>query len=290
MPVREEPTARSAVVVHKRRDDVIPLEAAVEGDPPWPTNPTWYRTEEGYIHSGYVQPVQDDLQPVVERVPETGFWAQVTVPWTEARWTPQSVGRAFKFYYGTVYRVIELVYDDDGRAWYRLKEGVTPWRPGPYVLAETLQRIPPEALAPISPGRPDKRLVLDLQEQTLRCMEGDQTIFSARCATGGAGSRTPRGEFRVTYNRHTRRMRMEDIPNPYDLPGVPFAVYFTWRGHAIHGTYWHNDYGRPQSNGCVNLTPDDARYLFRWVEPNVPYEEYTTFARPAEAGTPVSVV
>lgn len=288
--VREEPSPKAKVLTYKSRDDVIPLLGAVQGEPPWPTNPVWYLTEEGYVHSGYIQPVRDEPQAVVRNVPEPGFWARVARPWAEARWSVTSPYVAKKLYYDTVYRVVATVFDDDDQAWYQLKEGFTPWRASAYVPAATLQPIPREALAPISPGHPAKRIVIDRQAQTLTCMEGDTAVFSTRVATGHAGTPTPRGEFRVLYKRHTRRMNVQDIADPYDLPGVAFPVYFTWSGVAIHGTYWHNDYGRVHSHGCVNATANAARWIFRWVEPVIAYETYTEKADPAEEGTRVVVV
>jgi len=52
----------------------------------------------------------------------------------------------------------------------------------------------------------------------------------------------------------------------YDLPGVPWVSYFNG-GIAIHGTYWHNDYGRPWSHGCINVLPQDAKWFYRWALP-----------------------
>jgi lipoprotein-anchoring transpeptidase ErfK/SrfK len=186
--------------------------------------------------------------------------------------------------------VVATVFDDDKTAWYQLQEGYTPWRPSVYVPASSLQLIAPQELAPISPGHPDKRIEIDRAAQTLTCLEGERAVFETTVATGHPGTATPRGEFRVLYKRHTRRMAVSNIADPYDLPGVAFPVYFTWSGVAIHGTYWHNDYGRVHSHGCVNATADAARWIFRWVEPVISYEDYTQKAEPAEAGTRVVVV
>lgn len=287
--VRVTPSASSEVVTYKSRDDIIPLLGAAAGDPPWPSNPVWYKTEGGYIHSGYVQPVRDEPQPVVRTVPETGFWARVSQPWAEARWSVTSPYVAVKLYYDTVYRVVATVLDEGNGAWYQLQEGYTPWRPSVYVPASSLQIIPPQALAPISVGHPDKRIEIDRAAQMLTCLEGETPVFSTRVATGHAGTATPRGEFRVLYKRHTRRMAVSNIADPYDLPGVAFPVYFTWSGVAIHGTYWHNDYGRVHSHGCVNATADAARWIFRWVDPLISYADYTQKADPAEVGTRVIV-
>ncbi len=47
----------------------------------------------------------------------------------------------------------------------------------------------------------------------------------------------------------------------YDLPNVPSTMYF-YRGYAIHGAYWHNNFGNPMSNGCVNLPLDAAAWMY----------------------------
>jgi hypothetical protein len=287
--VRTEPTQGADVVASKRRDDVIPLHAAVLGDPPWPSNPVWYQTEGGYIHSGYVQPVENAPQgEVVTEVAEPGFWAEVCIPIAEARWRPNSPYVSYKLYYSTVYRVVDAVADEEGEWWYQLQNGLT-WSPGPYVPARSMRRIPPEALAPISPGHPDKRLVINIGDQRLTCLEGEEPVFETRIASGVYGLGTPLGEFRVLIQRHTRRMIGGSEDDRYDLPGVPFPVYFTWSGVAIHGTYWHNDYGRRHSHGCVNVTSAAARWIFRWVEPQVPYGEYT-LRSPRGEGTRVTVI
>ncbi len=287
--VRKEPLLTAEVVEYKRRDEIVNLYGAVEGASPWPSNSMWYLTDGGYIHSGYVQPVRDDPQLPVRTIAESGLWARVSRPWAEARWSTSSPYVAAKLYYNTVYRVVAVVLDDEGVAWYQLKEGYTPWRASVYVLASSLQPIPPQDLGPISLGKPDKRIEIDRTAQTLTCIEGETAVFSTRVATGHAATPTPRGEFRVLYKRHTRRMNVQNIAEPYDLPGVAFPVYFTWSGVAIHGTYWHNDYGRVHSHGCVNATADAARWIFRWVEPVIHYEDYEQRAEEAEAGTRVIV-
>ena len=62
----------------------------------------------------------------------------------------------------------------------------------------------------------------------------------------------------------------EPIPPPeypFDLPGVPWNTFFESSGMAIHGTYWHNDFGIPRSHGCLNVPIDAARWIYRWVYP-----------------------
>jgi hypothetical protein len=287
--VRKEPSAQADWLTWKVRDEVIPLHALVVGEPPWPSNSTWYETDEGYIHSGYVQPVENAPQSeVVEHVEAPGFWAEVCVPIAQARWRPLSPYVSYKLYYGTVYRVVKAVADEEGDWWYQLQDGLT-WSPGPYVRSQLMRRIPAGQLTPISPGRLDKWLRINIPDQWLTCLEGKRPVFGTRISSGVYGLGTPLGEFRILYQRHTQRMIGGGADDRYDLPGVPFPVYFTWSGVAIHGTYWHNDYGRRHSHGCVNVTSKAARWIFRWVEPHVPYSVHT-LRSPQREGTRVVVV
>jgi hypothetical protein len=287
--VRKEPSGHAEWVTSKGRDQVVPLRASVVGEAPWPTNPIWYETDEGYIHSGYVQPVENSPQTeIIPSIEEPGFWAEVCVPFAEALWRPLSPYVSYKLYYETVYRVVGATMDEEGDWWYQLKDGLT-WSPGPYVRAQSMRRIPADQLQPISPGRSDKWLSISIPHQRLICFEGERAVFETRIASGVYGLGTPLGEFRMLYQRHTQRMIGGGEDDRYDLPGVPFPVYFTWSGVAIHGTYWHNDYGRRHSHGCVNVTSQAARWIFRWVEPHVPYEQHT-LRSPQGGGTRVVVV
>jgi hypothetical protein len=56
----------------------------------------------------------------------------------------------------------------------------------------------------------------------------------------------------------------------FDLPAIPWDSYLTDSGVAIHGTYWHNDFGHTHSHGCINLSPADAKWIYRWTDPLVP--------------------
>lgn len=286
--VRREPSQEAEWVSWKTRDEIIPLYAAVEGQAPWPNNPIWYQTDEGYIHSGYVQPVANTpSSEVIAEVAEPGFWTQVCVPIAEARWQPTSPYARYKLYYGTVYRVVKATADDEGKWWYQLREGIA-YSPGPYVPTWSVRRIPREELAPISTGRSDKWIEINIDAQTLTCFEGETAVFRTGIASGLPATATPRGEHRVLYKRHTSRMIGGGEKDRYDLPGVAFPVYFTWTAVATHGTYWHNDFVRRHSHGCVNVTNQAAQWIFRWTDPVTPYEEFRAAAAPGE-GTRIVV-
>jgi lipoprotein-anchoring transpeptidase ErfK/SrfK len=75
--------------------------------------------------------------------------------------------------------------------------------------------------------------------------------------------------------RPCRRMIDEPHnPNVYDLPGVPWVSYITIDGVAFHGAFWHANWGHVMSNGCINMKNDDAKWLYRWTTPVVPFNQY----------------
>jgi lipoprotein-anchoring transpeptidase ErfK/SrfK len=55
--------------------------------------------------------------------------------------------------------------------------------------------------------------------------------------------------------------------NAYELPGVPWVAFFVDTGVAFHGTFWHDNYGNEMSHGCVNMRPEEAKWLYRWLTP-----------------------
>jgi lipoprotein-anchoring transpeptidase ErfK/SrfK len=70
---------------------------------------------------------------------------------------------------------------------------------------------------------------------------------------------------------------------------VPWVQYYV-DSFALHGAWWHNDFGRPKSHGCINLSPHDARILFHWMDPQLPEGWYAaTSYWPHVKGTLVKV-
>jgi lipoprotein-anchoring transpeptidase ErfK/SrfK len=98
---------------------------------------------------------------------------------------------------------------------------------------------------------------VDLSEQRVTAYEGDQAVQSFIVSTGTRFHPTVTGQFRI-YARY----RATPMAGPgYYLPGVPFTQYF-YQGYALHGTYWHSNFGTPMSHGCINLRTPDAEWLF----------------------------
>ncbi|CAG0930441.1 hypothetical protein TFLX_01745 [Thermoflexales bacterium] len=287
-PVRDEAKVKGKIVVNKAYDEIIPLLGTVVGEAPWPSNPIWYQTVGGFIHSAFVQPVEDQPSGGPAPIVPPGIWVQVSVPIAETRLKPNAPRVSRKIYYGSVYRAVDAMQDEAGQWWYRLQDGIA-YSPGPYVLATSLRYLSPEALSPLASDRTDKQIIVDVVKQEITCFEGETPVFSARTATGYGSNRTPRGEYEVLRKSHTSYMIGGTGDDYYNLPGVSFPTYFTRSAIAVHGTYWHNDYGRPRSHGCVNVLNDAAQFVFRWTAPAVPYDQHQIMVKRGE-GTKVVVV
>jgi LysM repeat protein len=116
---------------------------------------------------------------------------------------------------------------------------------------------PGPAKPPVAGGA--KWIDVNLSKQRLTAYQGNTPVFSALISGGLPRTPTVVGRFKINTKLRATRMRGPG----YDLPNVPYTMYF-YRGYAIHGTYWHNNFGRPMSHGCVNMRTSDAAGLFNW--------------------------
>jgi lipoprotein-anchoring transpeptidase ErfK/SrfK len=119
-------------------------------------------------------------------------------------------------------------------------------------------------------GTTTKSILVDRSEQKLYAYDGDELFMVATTSTGLDSTPTPRGVFTV-YQKTPSRYMQGPLPNInsddyYDLPGVPWNLYFTEGGAVIHGAYWHDSFGTKYSHGCVNLEPAIARKVYEWAE------------------------
>jgi lipoprotein-anchoring transpeptidase ErfK/SrfK len=171
------------------------------------------------------------------------------VPFTDSRIAADpKARRVMRLEYSTVYRVIGAVTGKDGQWWYRLKEGIS-GAGAAYIPATDLRRIDPSEITPINPDVTDKRIEVNLKAQRITAYENGQIVMTSLVASGAGLFATPRGNHKVLFKTPTSRMIGGSGSGFYDLPGVPFCTFITWSGVAIHGTYWHNDFGRPRSHG-----------------------------------------
>ncbi len=117
----------------------------------------------------------------------------------------------------------------------------------------------------------EKWIDIDLSTQRLYAKEGDLVVYEFPISSGLPWFPTVTGEFRIWAKVKSQRMSGGSIADGtfYDLPNVPFVEYF-YKGYGIHGAYWHNDFGKPRSHGCINMRNEDAKALFYWTNPPVP--------------------
>lgn len=117
---------------------------------------------------------------------------------------------------------------------------------------------------------------LSIFSQTLVLYEGSRPVYATLVSTGrdGLGDpaetlSTPTGTFKIYQKHVTTTMDSSAADSEFELRDVPWVMYFKG-GYALHAAYWHDDFGRARSHGCVNLAPIDARYVFQWSSPDVP--------------------
>lgn len=114
-----------------------------------------------------------------------------------------------------------------------------------------------------------KRIVIYRSKQLLYAYEDGEVFMKQSISTGLELTPTPRGNFFV-FKKTPARYMQGPLPGisdqEYDLPGVPWDLYFTYQGGAIHGAYWHDKFGEPWSHGCVNMPTEQARKLYDWAE------------------------
>jgi len=280
--IYEQPDFSSKRVGQKSRDHLLELLEEVQSPKGPAHNPLWYRIASGYVHSGYVQrvPFRPTNRPL-ESIPKGGVLGEVTVPYTRTFFEPkgEKLRPLYRLYYESVHWIVDVCDFYDDRPWYCLSDPKNDSRY--YVPADDLRPIPPEEYSPIARDVPadSKRILVSLEEQTLTAFEGDRIAMTTSIASGRPSpdlppdeipTDTPTGYFWIQQKMASRHMgdgRLTSQVDAYELPGVPWTMAFHETGAAMHGSYWHNNFGRRMSHGCINMRNSDALWLFRWSDP-----------------------
>ena len=149
----------------------------------------------------------------------------------------------------------------------------------------TIALPPPSATPfPAPSANTEKWIDVDLTHQQLTAYQGDMPVFQTSVSTGLRNTPTVVGEFRIYW-----KLTATDMAGPgYFLRGVPYTMYFH-AGYALHGTFWHSNFGQPMSHGCVNLSIEDAKWLFNWADPPLPAGASQVRSSDASPGTLVVV-
>ncbi|MEK7063351.1 MAG: L,D-transpeptidase family protein [Patescibacteria group bacterium] len=179
---------------------------------------------------------------------------------------------------GMVLLVEGVALDTEGRQWYKIDPGTNIRYPeritgGWYILADAVSEFKDDGDHLVEKGdqvTSTKRILIDRSKEMLYAYDGDALFMEQAISVGLEGTPTPRGTFAV-YAMTPSRYMQGPIPglanqDIYDLPGVPWNLYFTTEGAVIHGAYWHDRFGQPWSHGCVNLPPEKAKELYMWAE------------------------
>ena len=113
----------------------------------------------------------------------------------------------------------------------------------------------------------EKLITVDLASQSLTAWEGGQIKHQTKVSTGMRLTPTVKGSFRI-YRKYPLQDMKGTSPYKYIYPtgkyllkNVPNVMYY-YQGYAIHGAYWHYNFGRVASHGCVNVPLASAQWLF----------------------------
>jgi len=155
-------------------------------------------------------------------------------------------------------------------------------RPGP----------PPKDLAP------NERWVdVNLSQQTLVVYEGTKAVYATLVSSGKKSSikekdhSTPTGQWRIREKHVTTTMDGDGTAAgdlPYSIEDVPYVLYFH-KSYALHGAFWHRNFGVQMSHGCVNLAPLDAKWVFSHTDPPLPKGWHGAWSSPERPGSIVVI-
>jgi len=138
-----------------------------------------------------------------------------------------------------------------------------------------------------------KWIHIDVSDQTLTAYEGTRPVFLTLVSTGNEEKdeefKTPRGTFSMMSKHVSATMdnlALDDTA--YSIEDVPWTMYFL-SNYALHGAFWHSAFGHMRSHGCVNMTPSDAKWIFDWSEPRLPFGWHGVIATKDRPGTIVRI-
>jgi hypothetical protein len=281
-PLYETLSVKSGVIRELTMDSVYEITGVSICEDDTSANRIWYKLDgKGYAHSRRIQPVRMQFNAPAPFLPSTGRLGEITIPFVDAYSSINEDRKIlYRLYYASAFWVTDRLTDENAGAWYQLLDDR--FNKKFYVPAYYVRLIHDKELSPLSPRVPfdKKTLVVDLEKQSVKAYEGEKVVNVFRISSGArseeGGFATPKGLFRTTSKRPCRHMFAppSEFGTGFDLPGVPWISYFTGDGVGFHGTYWHNDFGVPNSHGCINMNPQAAKWVYRWTTPVVPPGEY----------------
>ncbi len=316
-PLRPSPNENATIIRQVGQDEVVVWQRAVVGSTAvGGISRQWVETPNGYIYLPHVQPVQNLPNTPITAVPagKPGFWAEVTVPYIDLQDPNPPIAPAIKYlmglnqpirlYYGQVVWLDQIAKDSTGKIVYRFNE-----LPGHgygygdvfFADAAAFRPLTADDVSPINPNvdPATKKITVDStpEHQTLSCFEGKNEVYFCRISSGDDNAQysTPVGDQAVARKIYSIYMaanlgKAAGGSNGYDTMGVPWPTFFNLTvGAAIHGVFWHNYFGQQKSHGCINVAPEDAKWIFRWTSPFVSLDQSEIQMQWPNVGTKVSV-
>jgi len=264
-------------------------------------NQRYVETPKGFIYTPVLQPTRNLPNTPINEMPggQSGFWAEVTVPYVElahegavaSPWLQDHIEYNFppRLYYGQVVWM-DHVRTDNGFPEYRWNEdanghGYGYGAYGEFYWADgaAFKILTDQDVAPISPDvdPSTKTIQANLDHQTLSCLEGNTEVYFCRISsgltniadptTGEINNKlaTPVGNLLTHWKIVSLNMTAGTFASGYSTPAVPWTTMISGDGISIHGAFWHNGFGEKRSHGCINVAPEDAKWIFRWTTPYV---------------------
>lgn len=286
------PSIDSPIVGARYEDNIVLWLREVVGEAPGMSlSRRWVETPDGYIFAPRLQPVQYQPNEPVKDLPVTelgrGMWAEVSVPYVHVAVSNPPVRSPWlmenahpRFYFSQIFWIDDLGVETSGNIFYH---AVQKWGYGDkyWVDGRAFRPLERDELAPIHAQAENKIIRVNSNYQTLSCLEDTREVYHCRVSTGAKYNAygeivdewaTPLGGHRTWRKLISHHMSGGVSGSGWDLPGIAYTILFSGGGQAIHSTFWHNDFGTPRSRGCINVAPDDAKWIFRWSEPYIPYE------------------
>ena len=292
LPIRSQPRVDAAVVRYLAEDETVQWLREVIGETPvGRPSRTWVETPEGYVYGPSLQRVKSIPNTPITELPSRsenmGLWVEVTQPFVQLElenpvpqspWLQNTTSNRWRLYYGQVIWCDAIRMNENGKVQYHLieKYGYDSF----WADATAFRPLTEDEVSPIHPDATDKVVRVNINQQTLSCFEGNNEVFFCQVSTGikldafglpDDSFITPLGSHFIWRKAFSFHMMGGASDDGWDILAVPWTALFVGSGVAIHGTFWHNDFGTPKSHGCVNTTCENAKWIFRWTTPQVSY-------------------
>lgn len=284
-PLREQPAADGAVIT------TLPVNARsiVMGGP---FNDNWYWLDyngtRGYTQGRFLVTVDDKWTPVPVTTPAASATAAPQATATPDSSVPSTVGtysdlwlaematggnvrvgpgldqKIMKGWWaGRRLILYQAVNDSKGDLWYRVSD---PPEAPMYVHSSLVRKVAPVIY---EGARYKGRWInINISQQIVTAYEDGRPVKVTLTSTGTAKNPTELGVWKIYYRLPKQDMKGGSLASEdyYFLKDVPYPQYFHNSGEGLHGTYWHDDFGRPRSHGCVNLSTPMSEWFYGWAK------------------------